>query len=290
MRFLRALLMVVALVSPALVFLALVSPALVSPARAELVDLELVLAIDISGSVDAQEAELQRAGYVAALTDPTVLRAIKSGRHGRIALTYMEWAGDHVRNTLVDWTVIDGAAAAKAFARRLAGIPLSIEMWTSISGAIDYGLDLFHSSPHKGKRRVLDISGDGPNNDGGAVNVARDRAVKAGIVINGLPIINDRPSRFGGLPMPHLDNYYRDCVIGGFGSFIVVADTFKDFARAIRRKMILEIAGGMARPMPKSGPGPDREARLIAAQSPAATDLHPPCNIGEVLRDSRDSF
>jgi len=155
-------------------------------------------------------------------------------------------------------------------------MPLTIEMWTSISGAIDYGVDLFHFSPHKGKRRVLDISGDGPNNDGGAVIIARDRAVKSGIVINGLPIINDRPSRYGNPPMPHLDKYYRDCVIGGFGSFIVVADTFKDFGRAIRRKMILEIAGRT--PPPK--------ARLI----PATSGVHPPCDVGEIIRDSRESF
>ena len=149
-----------------------------SPARAELVDLELVLAVDISGSVDEEEAELQRAGYVAALMDKNVIRAIQSGRLGRIALTYVEWAGDYFSSTLVDWTVIDGAGAARAFARRLAKIPLNIEMWTSISGAIDHGLELFNFNPYRGKRRVLDISGDGPNNDGGTVPLARDRAVK----------------------------------------------------------------------------------------------------------------
>ena len=167
-----------------LIVSALAFPRLAVPAGAELVDLELVLAVDISGSVDEVEAELQRAGYVAALTDEKVFRAIKAGRHGRIALTYMEWTGDYFNNTLVDWTVIDGAAAAKAFARQLEKIPLDIQMWTSISGAINHGLDLFNFNPHKGKRRVLDISGDGPNNDGGIVIVARDRAVKAGITIN----------------------------------------------------------------------------------------------------------
>jgi hypothetical protein len=248
-----------------------------SPARAELVDLELVLAVDISGSVDEEEAELQRAGYVAALMDKNVIRAIQSGRLGRIALTYVEWAGDYFSSTLVDWTVIDGAGAARAFARRLAKIPLNIEMWTSISGAIDHGLELFNFNPYRGKRRVLDISGDGPNNDGGPVPLARDRAVKKGIVINGLPIINGRPSRYGNPPMPHLDNYYRDCVIGGFGSFIVVANTFNDFARAIRRKMILEIAGLM--------PEQDRPGII-----PAKSGVHPPCDTGEIIRDSRESF
>jgi len=256
------------------VLLAPVFPGL--PARAELVDLELILAVDVSGSVDDEEAQLQRAGYVAAITDDKVLRAIKSGRLGRIAVAYVEWAGQGTSRTVIDWTVIDGPEAARDFADRLdAQLPV-IQLWTSISGAIDYGLDLFNFSPHRGKRRVLDISGDGPNNDGGPVTFSRDKAVKAGIIINGLAIINDRPSRYGTLPMPHLDNYYRDCVIGGFGSFIVVANTFHDFARAIRRKLVLEIAGLSPEPV----------ARLI----PASSGIHPPCDMGEIIRDSRESF
>ncbi len=229
---------------------ALAFPALVSPVRADLVDLELILAVDISGSVDDEEAELQRAGYVAALTDEKVIRAIKSGRRGRIALAYVEWAGDHVRNTIVGWSVIDGADAAYAFARRLIQTPLNIELWTSISGAIDHGFELFDFNPHRGQRRVLDISGDGPSNDGGLVTLARDRAVRAGIVINGLPIINGRPSRYGNPPMPHLDHFYRDCVIGGFGAFIVPVRTLTGFAAAVRRKLVLEIAGVRPRAIP----------------------------------------
>lgn len=259
--------------------------ALSFPARAVPVDLELVLAVDISGSVDEVEAELQRAGYVAALTDPRVIQAIKSGRHGRIALTYVEWAGDYFKETLVEWSVIDGPESAKAFADKLDAMPLNIQMWTSISGAIDYGLDMFGFNPHPGKRRVLDISGDGPNNDGGLVTTSRDRAVKAGIIINGLPIINNRLSRYGNPPMPHLDNYYRDCVIGGFGSFIVVANTFNDFARAIRRKLILEIAGRV----PELAP--DQETETTPRLVPVTfNDIHPPCDVGEIIRDSRESF
>ena len=271
------LMMTMILLAAALAMASSLSPALVSPARAELVDLELILAVDISGSVDDEEARLQRAGTVAALTDEKVIRAIRSGRLGRIAVAYVEWAGDPVRNTLVEWSVIDGAATAQAFARKLARAPLNVELWTSISGVIGYGMDLFDFSPHRGRRRVLDISGDGPNNDGGPVYRTRDRAVKAGIVINGLVIINGRPSRYGNPPMPHLDNYYRDCVIGGFGSFIVVANTFNDFARAIRRKMILEIAGLM--------PEQDRPGII-----PAKSGVHPPCDTGEIIRDSRESF
>jgi len=265
------------------------------PARAELVDLELILAVDISGSVDDDEAELQRAGYIAALTDEKVIRAIASGYRGRIALAYVEWAGDHVKRTVAGWTVIDGIEAARDFARELEVAPLDIGLWTSISGVIDYGLDLFGFSPHRGKRRVLDISGDGPNNDGGLVNRARDRAVKAGVIINGLPIINGRPSRYGTLPIPHLDNYYRDCVIGGFGAFIVVANSYTDFARAIRRKLILEIAGVMPEGEPEKGRGPEgKTARLIPAASPRVipvkSNVHPPCDVGEIIRDSRESF
>lgn len=257
-----------------MVMAGLVSPGF--PARAELVDLELILAVDVSGSVDDQEAKLQRDGYVAAITNEKVLRAIKSGRLGRIAVAYVEWAGRGTGRTVVEWTVIDGPAAARDFADALDAEPLNIELWTSISGVIDYGLDLFDLSPHRGKRRVLDISGDGPNNDGGPVTLARDKAVKAGIIINGLPIINNRPSRYGFPPMPHLDNFYRDCVIGGFGAFIVVANTFQDFARAIRRKLVLEIAGLRPQPPP----------RII----PARAGIHPPCDMGEIIRDSRESF
>ncbi len=262
---------------PLAAFLSLSLSTYPGPARAERVDLELILAVDISGSVDDEEAELQRAGYAAALMDKAVIRAIQSGRLGRIALAYVEWAGEPVRNTIVEWSIIDGPGAARAFARRLARAPLNVELWTSISGAIDFGLDLFYFSPHEGKRRVLDISGDGPNNYGAPVNLARYRAVKKGIVINGLPIINGRVSRYGTPPLPHLENYYRDCVIGGFGSFIVVANTYNDFARAIRRKMILEIAG--------MTPEADKP-RVI----PATSCVHPPCDVGEIIRDSRESF
>ena len=246
------------------------------PAGAELVDLELVLAVDVSGSVDDEEARLQRSGYVKALTDDRVIRVIQGGRYRKIAAAYAEWGGDHIQRTLVDWTVIDGKAAAQDFAGRLARAPLSVELWTSISGIMCYAMDIFAFSPHRGKRRVLDISGDVPNNDGAGVMGARDRALKAGIIINGLPIINDRVSRYGMPPMPNLDHYYEDCVIGGVGAFIVVANTFTDFARAIRRKLILEIAGLK----------PQGRPRLI----PTTSGVRPPCDMGEIIRDSRESF
>ena len=258
------------------------------PARAGLGDLERVLACEVSGSVDEEEAELQRAGTVAALTNESVIRAIKAGRQGRIAVAYVEWGGDHIQRLVVDWSVIDGEASAADFARRLAEAPMSVEMWTSISGVMRFALDVFRSSPHQGRRRVLDISGDGPNNDGALVTGARRAMVKAGITINGLPIINGRPSRYGTPPLEHLDWYYEDCVIGGPGAFIVIANTYRDFGRAIRRKMILEIAGRT----------PEKRARLIrvaerrVAKHPAVERRTPerltiPCDVGETVREYR---
>ncbi len=256
------------------------------PASAELVDLELILAVDVSGSVDDEEAELQRAGYVAALTDERVLGAIRAGRRGRIAVAYVEWGGDHIQRSMVGWSVIDGPEAAAAFAKRLAEAPVGVEMWTSISGLMRYAGDLFTLSPHKGLRRVLDISGDGPNNDGALVTGARQRMLEDGIIINGLPIINGRPSRYGMAPMAHLDLYYEDCVIGGFGAFIVVANTYHDFARAIRRKLILEIAGLQPDKRVPERRGPEMRPRLIGADIPRPM----PCDVGEIIRDNRESF
>ena len=264
-----------------ILLLAAALSAVAMPARAELVDLELVLAVDVSGSVDDEEADLQRAGYVAALTNERVIRTIKAGRHGRIAVAYVEWGGDHIQRMVVDWSVIDGEASAVDFARRLAKAPRSVEMWTSISGVMRFAHDIFQLSPHRGRRRVLDISGDGPNNDGALVTGSRAVMVKDGITINGLPIINGRPSRYGTPPLEHLDWYYEDCVIGGRGAFIVIADTYRDFGRAIRRKLILEIAGRT----------PERPARLIrvaARQAPERFAM--PCNAGEIVRESRDEF
>ena len=268
---------------PGLVLAAALSSALPRPLAAELVDLELVMAIDISGSIDFDEAELQRAGYVSALTSPQVVRAIKAGKVGRIAASYIEWAGDHYQATVVDWTVIDGPESAAAFAKKLADAPIQTQMWTSLSGAINYGMKKLAESPHQGRRRVIDISGDGPNNDGGPVTSVRDRAVRAGIIINGLPIVNDRSSPYGLPPMPNLDLYYEDCVIGGTGAFIIVANSFADFARAIRRKLILEIAG--LAPVPRI----DRQAGPAIAL--AAERKRPRCDEGERrVRGMRDEL
>ncbi len=231
------------------------------------VDLELVLAVDISGSIDLEEAALQRRGYVHALRHPNVIEVIERGRLGRIAVTYVEWAGDHHQSTLVDWTEIADASSAAAFAEAVARPPVRTQLWTSISGVIAYGARRFEDNGFNGRRRVIDISGDGPNNRGEYVVSARDRALADGIVINGLTIVNDRPGQYGYPPMPDLDLYYEDCVIGGQGAFVVVANGFEDFARAILRKMVLEIAGGAPS---------DRLLRLAAGWP------RPPCNAGEI--------
>jgi len=207
------------------------------------VDLELVLAVDISGSVDQVEARLQREGYIAALRHPDVIEAIRNGMLGRIALAYVEWAGDHYQRTMLDWTVIEDADGADAFADALAETPLMTAHWTSISGAIDYAAPLFDDNGIEGLRRVIDISGDGYNNRGRPVQRARDEAVGAGITINGLPIVNDRPNPWGSRPPADLDRYYEELVIGGPGAFIVVAEDYTAFASAILSKLLLEIAG-----------------------------------------------
>ena len=245
------------------------------------VDLELVLAVDVSGSVDYQEGRLQRQGYVAAIVDPTVVAAIRSGILGRIAVSYFEWSGADQQRLVVDWTLIEDEASARAFAVKLFNAPLVIGRFTSISGAIAGAMEMFQASTFEGTRRVIDISGDGPNNSGGLISGARDVAVSAGLIINGLPIINDRPNIMGYPNLPDLDLYYRDCVIGGPGAFIVVARDFTSFAAAIRRKMILEIATR-----------PDRSPFRHTVQS--ATRAMP-CDIGErqflqFLRERGEEF
>ncbi|MBI1724412.1 MAG: DUF1194 domain-containing protein [Candidatus Tectomicrobia bacterium] len=206
------------------------------------VDLELILAVDVSGSIDEDEGRLQREGYLHALTDPGVIRAIQAGRRKRIAIAYVEWAGYRWQRMVADWTLVQDAATARALAGKIKASERVSGPFTSLSGIIDYSVPLFGKA-FKGNRQVIDISGDGPNNRGRPVALARDQAVAKGIVINGLPIVNERPNPWGRMPMQHLDLYYRNCVIGGRGAFMVVARDFPDFARAVRRKLILEIVG-----------------------------------------------
>ena len=212
-----------------------------SDARAENeVDLALVLAVDVSRSMDPDEQDLQRQGFVEAFRSPLVHEAVRSGMLGRISVTYMEWSGEADQKVVVPWTVIDGPAGALAFADRLARAPTGRIFQTSISSAIIFGAKLLDESGVEPMRRVIDISGDGPNSSGVPVTLARDQAVARGITINGLPIMLKRPTGFG--DMEHLDRYYRDCVIGGQGAFIVPVRERPQFAEAIKTKIIREIA------------------------------------------------
>jgi hypothetical protein len=206
------------------------------------VDLALAMAIDISGSIDPDEAHLQREGYVQAFRDPVIVKAILGGSNGRIAVAYYEWSDAWVQRILIDWTLLDSEAAIADFASRLAAAPISIARRTSISGAIRYAIPLFGRSPYEAERKVLDISGDGSNNDGALVTDMRYEALKERIVINGLPIMNDRPNPFGFPSETDLDKYYLACVTGGPRSFVEVARNFEDFPRAVRKKLLQEVA------------------------------------------------
>lgn len=205
------------------------------------VDVELVLAVDISYSMDPEEQRLQRDGYVQALTSPEFLAALKSGVHGKIAVAYVQWASSFDQDVTMPWTVIDGPASARAFAEKLTEAPYRRARRTSISGAIDYAVQMFDNNGMSGLRRVIDVSGDGTNNDGRTVTQARDEALRKGITINGLPLLI-RPSNWGFVDIANLDEYYQDCVIGGPGSFVIAIRDRKDFARATRTKLVMEIA------------------------------------------------
>jgi hypothetical protein len=226
------------LLSFALTALALAGPALGAEVP---VDLELVLAADASRSIDEDEYDLQRRGYVSALTHPDIIRAILSGPIRAIAVTYVEWSAVTEQATLVDWAVIRDAASARAFAERLAGAPRVFRSATSISGAIDYAARLFDGNGIEGTRRVIDVSGDGPNNSGARSETARDAAVAKGVTINGLAIVNDRPSR-PPFPEEPVDRHYARAVIGGPGAFMMTVAGFETFGDAIRRKLVREIA------------------------------------------------
>lgn len=231
---------------PSLLAVAVVAAPLMTAVAAsadEPVDLELVLAVDVSLSMDMEEQLLQREGYVRAFLDPMVIQAIESGVHGRIAVAYMEWAGAASQIITMNWTVIDGADSAADFSASLAEAPISRLRRTSVSGAIDFSRSMFQRNGYQGLRRVIDISGDGPNNQGGPVVEARDAAVAEGITINGLPFLANPSASMSLFDLPELDVYYEDCVIGGPGAFLIPVHTQHEFAEAIRNKLVLEIAG-----------------------------------------------
>jgi hypothetical protein len=233
------------------------------------VDLELILAVDVSRSMDPDEQQLQRDGYIAALTHPDVIAAVQSGARHRIALTYVEWAGPEIQRTVVDWREIDGAEAADAFAAALAQAPLEGYRGTAIADGLVFAATRFDGNGYAATRRVIDISGDGPNNMGMPVELAREAVVRKGVTINGLPIMVKQPGAFAAIA--DLDVYYQDCVIGGAGAFLIVVRSPDQFAEAIRRKLVLEIAD--------TAPPP---ALIPATATKAASRID--CLIGEKLR------
>ncbi|KSV92451.1 DUF1194 domain-containing protein [Sinorhizobium sp. GL28] len=205
------------------------------------VDLELVLAVDVSYSMDLDEQRLQRQGYVAAFLEPELIEAIENGPLGRIAVTYVEWGGAAVQVT--PWTLIDGRGTAAQYSELLRRQPIRRIAFTSISNTLAFTRRLFDYNPFQGSRRVIDISGDGPNNSGVPAPVARNSTVARGIVIDGLPIMLKTHAASDSASIPDLDAYYRECVIGGDGAFLMKVSDSGEFASAILRKLITEISG-----------------------------------------------
>lgn len=205
------------------------------------VDVELALMVDVSRSMSPPELEIQRRGYAEALTSDEVLGVIANGFIGRIAITYIEWAGDGTQEIVVPWTVVDGREAAETVAARLlATFPVGLRR-TSVSGAIRFAATEIETNDFIGLRRVIDVSGDGPNNDGRPVRRARDTAVAGGLIINGLPLMTWGEASLWGIP--DLDAYYVNCVVGGPGAFMIPVLRWEDFPMAVRRKLVLELAG-----------------------------------------------
>jgi hypothetical protein len=200
--------------------------------------------------MDYQEQLLQRDGYIAAFRSDEVIAAILGGGLGRIVVTYMEWAGDRTTRVIVPWSLIDSRESANAFASRLEEVKPERLSRTSISNALEHSQGLCGTSSWKGVRRVVDVSGDGPNNSGMPVEAMRDQLVNNGITINGLPLMI-RTSTFG-FGIENLDEYYTDCVIGGTGAFVIPVYDWESFPRAVRRKMVLEIARLAPRAIPAS--------------------------------------
>jgi len=239
------------------------------------VDVELVLAVDVSLSMDLEEQPLQREGYILALTSEQFLDAMRRGPLGKIALTYVEWAGANEQETVIPWQLVNDPASAAAFAQKLKDAPIRRAYRTSISEALKYSEKLFGTT-YKGLRRVIDVSGDGTNNQGDLIEPTRDDVVRKGVTINGLPIMLKTPVA-SMIDLPNLDVYYEDCVIGGPGAFLVPVRERHQFADAIRNKLVLEVAGISLR-------------RRIAPEALVVPVVSPPrvsCTIGEQMWQRR---
>jgi hypothetical protein len=240
-------------------------------ANAIAVDVELVIAVDVSFSMDPDEQALQREGYAQALTSREFLQALREGAHGKIAITYFEWAGQNDQKIIMPWRLIEGPESADAVAAEIARAPYRRASRTSISGGLMFAKPLFDNSGYRGLRRVIDVSGDGTNNAGALVVPTREEVLAAGITINGLPIMLKRAMR-GTMDIDNLEVYYEDCVIGGPGAFVVPIRERKQFIEATRTKLVFEISG--RQPEPRVVPA--------SAQAPRIS-----CTIGEKMWQER---
>src|SRR3954452_23804765 len=212
---------------------------------AEQVDLLLVLASDVSRSVDTRKFELQRQGYAAALSNPRVIDAIKSGPNGRIAICFVEWSGATSQKLVIDWAIVSDMASARKIGDQLLELPRSFADRTSIAAGLEFSLVQLNNAPFEAPRRTIDVSGDGTNNSGRDIASVRDEVLARGITINGLVILSDTPLPWNPEhtnPPGGLDGYYRNNVVGGPGSFVMVAENHDSFGQAIVKKMIAEIA------------------------------------------------
>jgi hypothetical protein len=235
------------------------------------VDIELVIAVDVSYSMDPDELAVQREGYAQAIVSRDFLQALKNGPNSKIAVTYFEWSASSDQKIIIPWRLIDGPETADAVASEIMNAPVRRGSRTSISAAINFAVPLFDQNPYRGLRRVIDISGDGPNNNGEPVTGARDAALEKGITINGLPIMVKEPS-YSTMDIDNLDWYYEDCVIGGVGAFVVPIKDRERFKEAIRIKLVLEVAGRK----------PEHRILPATAQQPRI-----PCMIGEKIWQDR---
>jgi hypothetical protein len=240
------------------------------------VDVELVLAVDVSYSMDMDELAIQREGYAQAIVSKEFLQALKSLPNGKISVTYFEWAASSDQKIIIPWRVIDGPETADAVAEDILKTPIRRASRTSISGAIYFAMPLFDANPYRGLRRVIDISGDGPNNNGAPVVGAREEALAKGITINGLPIMVKEPS-YSTMDIENLDWYYEDCVIGGPGSFVVAIKDRDKFKEAIRTKLLLEVAGRT----------PERRIVPVAEKVVVEKEPRVSCLIGEKIWQDR---
>jgi len=235
------------------------------------VDVELVIAVDVSYSMDLDELAVQREGYAQAIVSKDFLQAMKTGPNRKVAATYFEWSASGDQKIIIPWRVVDGPESADAVAAEIMKTPVRRGSRTSISGAINFAMPLFEENPYHGLRRVIDISGDGPNNNGAPVTGARAAALEKGITINGLPIMVKEPS-YSMMDIDDLDLYYEDCVIGGPGSFVVAIRDREKFKEAIRTKLMLEVADRT----------PDQRIVPVAEKEPRV-----PCLIGEKIWQDR---